>query len=97
MTQSPGIGFCSEEARLESFWLPPNASGNGLAAERWAEIVVVSHAHAEQLLEAFRVAGVAARMVASRQLAPGDQDTHVWIDPDHYAAAENVLLREMSR
>lgn len=97
MSQSPGMRYCGPEARLESFWLPPNASGNGLAADRWAEIVVVSRAHAEQLLEAFRVAGVAARMATSRHAVRGDQDTQVWIDPDHYADAENVLLREMTR
>lgn len=97
VTKSPGVGFCSAEAEMESFWLPPDVSGNGLGADRWAEIIVVSHGRAERLLEAFRAAGIAARMAARRQAVSGDQDTHVWIDPDRYAQAENVLLDEMSR
>jgi hypothetical protein len=97
VTQTPDAGFHSAEARMESFWLPPDAVGNGLDAARWAEIIVVSHAHAEQLLDAFRTAGVAARMATSHQPRAVPQDTRVWIDPDRYGEAENVLLREMSR
>jgi hypothetical protein len=97
MSQTRNTGFHSAETRMSSFWLPPNASGNGLDADRWAEIILVSQAHAEQLLEAFRAAGIAARMAKSCHGIVGEQNTHVWVDPDRYGAAENVLLREMSR
>jgi hypothetical protein len=86
----------SSETSMPSFWLPHDARGNSLPADRWAEIIVVSAAHAEQLLEAFRQAGVPARMAPCRPRL-GEQDTRVWVDPEHYAMAENVLLHEMTR
>jgi hypothetical protein len=82
---------------MPSFWLPPNSWDNGLAAERWAEIIVVRRDHADELLRAFRSAEIAACAAPAHLPWSGDQDTRVWVDPDHYAAAENVLLREMSR
>jgi hypothetical protein len=97
MTRAPSNGFDGPETRMESFWLPPDAEGNGLPASRWAEIIVVSRPHAEQLLAAFAAGGVPARMAHARGPAQGEQDTRIWIDPSRYAAAENVLLREMSR
>lgn len=97
MTRGPSNGFDGPEARMESFWLPPDAEGNGLPASRWAEIIVVSRPHAEQLLAAFAAGGVPARMARVHRAAPGDQDTRIWVDPSRYAEAENVLLREMTR
>jgi hypothetical protein len=96
MTRSPNARFDSPEGRLESFWLPPDTIGNGIDACRWAEIIVVSRGHATQLLEAFRVAGVPARAAAVHHPV-GSQDTRMWVDPDRYAAAEDVLLHELSR
>lgn len=82
---------------MPSFWLPPDAHGNGLPSQRWAEIILVSSNHAEELLEAFRAAGVAASAAPAELPWSNEQDTRVWVDPDRYAAAENVLLREMSK
>jgi hypothetical protein len=82
---------------MPSFWLPPDARGNGLTATRWAEIIVVSKGHADELLEAFRISGVAACAAPVQQPWKREPEFHVWVDPDRYAAAENVLLREMSK
>jgi hypothetical protein len=76
-----------------AFWLPPTARGNGLAASRWAEIAVVDLDVAAGLLAAFRAAGVPACSAADRSGRPA---AHVWVDPDHHAVAENVLLHEMA-
>jgi hypothetical protein len=94
---APHADFNSDEPAMISFWLPPDARSNGLSALRWAEIVVVSAVHAEQLLAAFRAAGVPACAAPLHGQRLGEQDTRVWVDPGRFAEAENVLLRELSR
>jgi hypothetical protein len=81
---------------MPSFWLPPNAQGNGLPAERWAEIIVVSRDHATELLDAFRSAGVPACAAPVEQRWSRQAAWRVWVDADHYGAAENAMLREMT-
>lgn len=91
-------GFDSPEARLTSFWLPPDTRGNGLSAARWAEIVEVSPGRAEELLRALADSQIPARVgPVPRTPASDSLEMGVWVDPDRYGQAENVLLREMSR
>jgi hypothetical protein len=97
VTRSPNADFVGPESHMPSFWIPPDAWDNGLSAGRWAEIIVVSRAHADELLDAFRAAGVAACAAPAQQPWTRQPDCRVWVDPDRYAAAENVLLREMSK
>lgn len=97
MTRSPNANFVGPESRMPSFWIPPDARGNGLAAARWAEIVMVSREHADELLLAFQAAGVPACTAPASRAATGAPSYRIWVDPDHYAAGENVLLREMSK
>lgn len=97
MTRSPNANFGGPESRMPSFWIPPDARGNGLSAARWAEIVMVGHEHADELLLAFRAAGVPACTAPASQAGTWAASYRVWVDPDHYAAGENVLLREMSK
>jgi len=94
MSASPHEPSLSPEARWDSFWLPPGTEGNGLPAARWAQIVVVSHGDGARLLAAFRAAGIPARMALDRHLGGDAADTRVWVDPERYGDAENVLLRE---
>lgn len=78
---------------MASFWLPPRVRGNGLDAERWAELVAVAERDVTALLAAFRAAGVPARADAA-PVVPGRRPwIRVFVAPDHYARAENVLLR----
>ncbi|MGH8962792.1 MAG: hypothetical protein ACRDWT_16660, partial [Jatrophihabitantaceae bacterium] len=97
MSTAPSSGFQSPEARMSSFWLPPHARDNGLPAQRWAEIVEVPPERVSELLRAFHDARIPARAGADRRATDSRQhDVQVWVDPDRYAQAENVLLREMS-
>ena len=97
MTSSPSTPFLGAEAGMPSFWLPPDVQGNGLRAERWAEIIVVSTRCVDRLLAALRVAGVAACAAPANKPWFGELIMRVWVDPDRFGAAENVLLREMSK
>lgn len=95
---APHEPFLGPEARLPSFWLPPGAVGNGLPAVRWAEIAVVDQDRAVRLLAAFAAAGIPARMATGRHSAhdhaPDPDDTRIWVAPDRYADAEDVLLAD---
>lgn len=98
------------ESHLDSFWLPPGSVDNGLTATRWALITVTGHEQATQLLGSFAAAAIPARMASDHNpahhhaagpnrdgQAARDEDTQVFVDPEHYAEAENVLLREQHR
>jgi hypothetical protein len=82
---------------MPSFWLPPDARGNGIPAARWAELIIVSRRHADELRDVFRASGVPACAAPAERPWAGDQDHRVWVDPARYATAENVLLREMTK
>ena len=73
---------------MPSFWLPPDTRGNGLDADRWAEIVCVAEAEVEPLLDALRAASVPARVRTPHE----ESLAHVYVWPDRYAQAENVVL-----
>jgi hypothetical protein len=108
---APHEPLVGPESHLDSFWLPPGTVGNGLAAERWALITVTDHDQATHLLATFAFAAIPARMASDLNpahhhntghpdrdgRAAGREDTRIWVDPGHYADAENVLLREQHR
>lgn len=77
---------------MPSFWLPPHVRGNGLDADRWAELVQVTEPDVPSLLEAFRVAGVPARADVVATVPGRRRWIRVFVAPDHYAQAENVLM-----
>lgn len=95
MSASPSSGFEGPESRMPSFWVPPDAHGNGLTAERWAAILEVGSTRADELLQAMAAAGVPACSAPVHPSAP-DGVVRIWVDPGRYAHAEDVLLREMS-
>jgi hypothetical protein len=56
--------------------------------------VVVRRGDGARLLAAFRAVRIPARMALDRHLNDDAADPRVWVDPEHYAEAENILLRE---
>jgi hypothetical protein len=96
MSASPASELPDLNRRPESFWLAPNTRGNGLPAPRWVAIADVTPERADALLAALRQAGVPARAAQVRPSSLRDVDTRVWVDPDRYARAENVLLAELA-
>jgi hypothetical protein len=82
--------------RPEAFWLAPSTRGNGLPAPRWVAVADVTPERADALLAALGQAGVPARAAQVRPSSLRDVDTRVWVDPDRYARAENVLLAELA-
>ena len=93
MTGSPSSGFHSPEAGMPSFWVPPDAHGNGLPAQGWAAIADVTPERADELLRALRASGVPA---CSAQPTRAAGNMRIWVDPACYAQAENVLLHEFA-
>lgn len=81
------------EQRMPSFWLPPRVRGNGLDADRWARIAAVAEEDVTALLDAFASAGVPARADPPVSARARSRAIAVYVDPLHYARAENVLLR----
>ena len=96
MNGSPISEFGGLNERLAAFWLPPSTRGNGLSAPRWAAIADVTPGRADALLVALGVAGVPARAARVWPRSLRNVDTRVWVDPDRYARAENVLLAELA-
>jgi hypothetical protein len=88
VSASPHAGLGDGEQRMPSFWLPPDTRGNGLDAGRWAEIVSVAEDEIDALFDALRAAGVPARA----RTPHGESQAHVYVSPDRYAQAENVVL-----
>lgn len=92
MSTSSHVSLAACEQRLPSFWLPPHTRGNGLDADRWAEIVVLLEDEVASLLGELRLAGVPARAGPPASARRGRQYVQVYVAPDAYARAENVLL-----
>jgi hypothetical protein len=96
VSASPHARIVGGETRMPSFWLPPDALGNGLAAASWAAIADVEPARADLLLQSLAASGVPACTAPLHgRFAAGLY--RVYVDPAHYARAENVLLSEMAR
>jgi hypothetical protein len=84
-------------------WLavpPPAARGNGLAAVSWVPLLDLDEGKAQAVLEALRVAGVAAcvarRPGRLRQRARRET-VRVWVDVPGRTRAEDVLRGLLTR
>jgi hypothetical protein len=96
MSASPASELPERNRRPEALWLAPSTRGNGLPAPRWVAVADVTPERADALLAVLRQAGVPARAAQVRPSSLRDVDTRVWVDPDRYARAENVLLAELA-
>jgi hypothetical protein len=86
-------------------WLPPFGHGNGLDAPSWAPLADVDAEFVDELLAAFREAGVPAyaspaawppgRTRAGRARPPTSD--RLWVGAMRYATAEDVLRAELPR
>lgn len=68
------------DGQLTSYWLPPRTRGNGLRAQRMAELIELEPDEAESLLAELTPAGIAARR-ARNNLLSHPAETRVWVDP----------------
>jgi hypothetical protein len=78
-----------------AYWLPPVGRGNGLGARAWAPIADLADCHADAMLTACareRIAAFAAARDGGRPRS-GPRIRRVWVDSEHFGAAEDVLRR----
>lgn len=80
-------------AQAQPYWLPPNGTGNGVAARAWAPIADATE------LEAFAILSACARVSIAAFTAPRDGGRpqrppvvyRVWVDSEHFGAAEDAV------
>lgn len=88
----------SWSAQPPPYWLPPNGTGNGLAARAWAPIADASELEAFAILTACaraRIAGFTAPRDGGRPQRP-PVVYRVWVDSEHFGAAEDALRQAVN-
>ena len=80
------------------YWLPPNGTGNGLAARAWAPIADLSEFEAFAMLTACRRGRIAAFTAPRDGGRPQAQSVvyRVWVDSEHFGVAEDALRRALA-
>lgn len=79
--------------RSRAYWLPPGGTGNGHDALAWAPIADMPELLAFQALGDLGSAGIAGYAAPRDGNRPhrGGVVHRLWVDSEHYSAAEDVL------